>query len=758
MHMPKRPVILLILAAVCVAIAVIVLPTAPETGSEGTVAIGTSKPEIIRPVRKKQITSAETRPQAPCARDETNAAVERALKWLSDAQDKDGAWSDGRDGDYNTGVGALAVLAFMQAGYNPDNGAYRSTLSRGIDFLVSQADSDGRIGCTDSGSWIYNHAIALLALSRACADNGKPKYRETAKKAAEYLIEVQNPGWAWKYSPKGGQSDTSVTCWSALALFEANASEVVEVPRQVFLDTRMWLDKVTASNGRTGYMTPGDSGSVIPDVNKNYHKYSSCTASAIVIRLLTGQKKKSRTIRQGVRLLLKNPPVWFKDEKERVDYYYAFWAANAAARAMPVDKRKEWASHLASSIIAVQEETGDNAGSFPPIGKWSTVGGRVYSTAMCALTLLAVRDTEGLSLSVEAHRVPRPEGFAIPHDISISDKKPEDVAPIKIDAPTEAEKAEIDKVLNILKTRKLLLNFGDASLAEVSSFLQDLASINIVITPKASAYEDDNRITLRLRDMILADVFEVICISHGKLDYGVGPGGIVYFTARGETENLAKPDMSSDISVTEDFSGLKARLPGNNYPFGLNDKEYKKCRTIENALKKEITVEKMSLTFFELKSFIEDKANVSITFYDADAEQAAAACSDEIKVKAGKYSFDRLLWHVKYLISPEGVSLVTRAVYYDIYQYARSREIEWKLGSRLASLRLDEATIHEAYAFLEDVLNINIIISAAAGGESTITLHCKEKRPAEIFDEICRRAGLAWEIRNFYILIKTPAE
>src|SRR6476620_5566897 len=83
----------------------------------------------------------------------TEAAVVAALNWLASAQSNDGRWNAnlfgagkeqmvlgqdrggaGRNAD--TGISALAVLAFLGAGHSHVNGQYRETVHRGLDFLL----------------------------------------------------------------------------------------------------------------------------------------------------------------------------------------------------------------------------------------------------------------------------------------------------------------------------------------------------------------------------------------------------------------------------------------------------------------------------------------------------------------------------------------------------------------------------------------------------------------------------------------------
>ncbi len=256
-----------------------------------------------------------------------------------------------------------------------------------MEFLRSRQDSHGRIGLTGAEGWIYNHAISLLALSRNCCLTKDARHRKPISRAAKYLLDVQNPGLGWKYEFRSGRNDTSVTCWAALALREAHKSGALEVPDSAFEGAANWLDRVTNTAGKAGYMRPGDDGSVIVDVNDTYEKYPSTTASALVTRMLNGQRRQDRKIMKGLRLILESqPPEWFEGETLRVDLYYSFWAATAAKILLPFEKRKEWTSRLISSILSIQKTSGKDAGSFSPQGKWGMVGGRVYATAINCLT------------------------------------------------------------------------------------------------------------------------------------------------------------------------------------------------------------------------------------------------------------------------------------------------------------------------------------------------------------------------------------
>lgn len=117
---------------------------------------------------------------------ESEAAVERSLKWFSSIQLPDGHWDAssygsglvdtdenniprnfaGRDSD--TGISALIILSYLGAGYTHEGGQYSLQVDRALDWLISQQGSDGNLG-GNAGHYakMYCHAMATYALAEA---------------------------------------------------------------------------------------------------------------------------------------------------------------------------------------------------------------------------------------------------------------------------------------------------------------------------------------------------------------------------------------------------------------------------------------------------------------------------------------------------------------------------------------------------------------------------------------------------------------
>ncbi len=332
----------------------------------------------------------------------TESAVLAALRWLHFHQDKNGQWDqdgfqkncDSRKGaacdgqgtsQYDVANSALALLAFLGNGHTHRVGLFKKTVRRGLDWLVSQQGADGSLGSRASESWIYNHAIGTMALCEAYAVTRDYRLKAPAQKAVDYIRSGQNSGLGWKYEPRSGRNDTSVTGWMVLALKAAKTAGL-SVDKSMFDGAINWFDRATNSAGKCGYMRPGDDGSVIRGVNEHYAKLPTMTGVSVICRIFCGQRRQDSKILKGVDLLMNNLPNWNKPKNDKVDMYYWYYATYAMFQYGGQNWHK-WNTAMKKALLDTQRMGGCPDGSWDPVGKWGMVGGRVYATAINALTL-----------------------------------------------------------------------------------------------------------------------------------------------------------------------------------------------------------------------------------------------------------------------------------------------------------------------------------------------------------------------------------
>lgn len=182
----------------------------------------------------------EIRPRETLFTDRTDEAVEGALRWLAERQNRTGeakgSWNatigfkinDGYRPDPqlqppgglpHLGVTALAGMAFLAGGHLPGEGPYGEVVQGALDFVLSSVSEDGYITC--NGSRMYSHAFSLLFLAEVYGMTGNAILRDRLDRAVEFTFKSQNAVGGWRYAPGAQDSDMSITVCQVVALREA---------------------------------------------------------------------------------------------------------------------------------------------------------------------------------------------------------------------------------------------------------------------------------------------------------------------------------------------------------------------------------------------------------------------------------------------------------------------------------------------------------------------------------------------------------
>ena len=338
----------------------------------------------------------------------TLTVVDLGLKWLADHQDvaEDGRWDcddfmkhdpaddkcDGAGGALNdVGVTGLALLAFLGADYT-DRGKnpFARNVRMGLRFLKNSQDEGGVFGSRASHSYMYSHSIATLAMCEAYWMTRNPLYRKPAQDGLSYIAMARNPYMAWRYEPRGGDNDTSVTGWCVMAL-KSGKFAGLEVDPDAFDGARLWIDKMTDPNfGQVGYDFPGGAPARPEGKADRFppEKSQSMTAVGILTRIFLGEDPRtSPMIRKGADLCVQVLPDWNPDDGS-IDMYYWYYATLAIFQ-VGGSHWREWNKAMKDAIIHHQHDrnSGARKGSWDPIGAWGDDGGRVYSTATMVMCL-----------------------------------------------------------------------------------------------------------------------------------------------------------------------------------------------------------------------------------------------------------------------------------------------------------------------------------------------------------------------------------
>ena len=318
---------------------------------------------------------------------ESEQAVEAALAWLAAHQRGNGSWSFNLElGPCNgacrhskkkgtdsptpvTGATGLALLAFLGAGHTHQHeGPYQETVRRGIYFLRDVAGEAGAGLDWQQGS-MYGHGIALMAMSEALAMTsgeqvGDADLRRLVSRGASFSCNAQHENGSWGYVP-GSPGDMTVSAWQVLSLVAAKKNHI-DIHTNALSSAKEFV--LSTSKDREfwfGYKGPPGE--------------ETTTAIGLALMLYLGQSTEYTPFYHALTDLADRGP---KLQNVYHDYYATLALHHSRHHAWD-----EWNHELRDHLIRTQANKGHEAGSWHFADPWGDIGGRLYTTAMCAMTL-----------------------------------------------------------------------------------------------------------------------------------------------------------------------------------------------------------------------------------------------------------------------------------------------------------------------------------------------------------------------------------
>jgi hypothetical protein len=346
-------------------------------------------------------------------------AVKAALIWLARHQNDEGFWDTGNYDEQcpqgNTckvfvdktrnkvGSTGLALLAFLGAGYTHETNKKLDGIDIGnvvrktLRWLRNRQKGNGRFHKN-----LYNHSIAAMAYAEAYGMTEDPKLKRIAQNGIDFVEHAQNTSGskrlAWRYTANSGRNDTSVTGWASMALKSAELAGL-DSSKKAMQGALRWVEKTTNKKGLTGYTSKVTSRS---DVKKR----RAMTPVGMLVRMFAHEKltrEQLKVLKAGSDFLVNRTPQWdpqatFKKnyKPDRMDYYYWYYGSLAlymfAGPGTELEKTgywQKWNRPMKKAVLAGQQQAraGHEVGSWDPVSRWSQGGGRVYTTALNALTL-----------------------------------------------------------------------------------------------------------------------------------------------------------------------------------------------------------------------------------------------------------------------------------------------------------------------------------------------------------------------------------
>lgn len=294
---------------------------------------------------------------------EVRASITKGLEYLAKegVQKADGSWGGGSSDVAET---SLSLMAFMLKGYVPGRGGrYSLVMDNAIAYLVNKGrDQRGFLGTPNNQAGMYEHGLAVLALSEAWGQSKNPAIGPTLRAGVDIILRAQNNAGGWRYTPEPADADLSMTVMQLVALNSARESGIQVPDVTMEKATKYVISCQDESSGGFRYM-PGNSESGF-----------ARTAAGVMSLIMTGARNHKATQR-GLAFLKAYPDKKFDKDYPRFHYahYYAIQAMYQAGEA----DFQAWYPKIAATVLAKQEADGG----------WSGEAGKAYGTAISILIL-----------------------------------------------------------------------------------------------------------------------------------------------------------------------------------------------------------------------------------------------------------------------------------------------------------------------------------------------------------------------------------
>ena len=188
----------------------------------------------------------------------TEEILRGALRWLAAKQNVNGSWGsgEGRRADHPVAMTGYVLIAFMATGNLPEEGEYAKQVKAGMEFLLDAIGVDGQYRGVDGSKYMYNHGIATIALGELYGQSRSPVIREKLQRAIRLIVTTQSERerskGGWRYQPRPGDADISVTVLQVVAL-RAAKNAGIDVPQQTIDDAVDYVRRCSVPGGGFAY-------------------------------------------------------------------------------------------------------------------------------------------------------------------------------------------------------------------------------------------------------------------------------------------------------------------------------------------------------------------------------------------------------------------------------------------------------------------------------------------------------------------------
>jgi prenyltransferase beta subunit len=337
---------------------------------------------------------------------EHQAAIDAGIDWLAKQQLPSGAFPTTVKGgnekgpDYQTAVTALSTLAFLGAGHGLRHGPYQKNVQDAVRWLLDAQDRNGYVSFSgDTQSKMHGHGFATLALAeaygtaaslppeggegpaRADRDNAlafTKRLREGIEAAVRCIESSQSVIGGWYYDPRSTTDhEGSVTVCEVQALLAAS-NRGFRVDMEVIRKGRNYMRRSQAPSGGFKYKIGENS-------TEGFRNESwALTAAGITSLIGLAEYDRKEALDKAFEYLQRKGRPRFQSDRIEGDRYplYGSFYAVQAYHWLGGRRWEEYWKVLRHDLLSRQKEDGRWEGQ-------DTLAnlGPVYPTAFCLLML-----------------------------------------------------------------------------------------------------------------------------------------------------------------------------------------------------------------------------------------------------------------------------------------------------------------------------------------------------------------------------------
>lgn len=293
-----------------------------------------------------------------------NQAVPKGLHWLVEQQNGRGQFVDAKAAQPDeVAYTALAGLALLASGGEPDKGEYGKPLRAAVDAVLASQQGSGLFTVSDRFGPMYGHGYATLFLAEAYRKHPEDAVKKALEKSVELLRKSASAEGGWRYSATPRDADISVTACELNALLATRAAGIA-VDGKLIDNATQYVRRCQNADGGFSYMAGQGAGSGFPR-----------SAAGVAVLLHGGARPATDDdLRRGIEFVSR---VMRISKSREGHYFYGCYYASQWMAADPA-AHEAWAA-LAREVLDAQQADGSWKGDFSAI----------YATASALLILEA---------------------------------------------------------------------------------------------------------------------------------------------------------------------------------------------------------------------------------------------------------------------------------------------------------------------------------------------------------------------------------